>query len=513
MVMARGMYHFQGQPRFQAWFDSPNTCAAVLALGLLVLIGTWAASLHHKKCSFKWNWCLLVGGSLLVGLGSIFLTLTYSRGGWAGYMVGLGALALSHRSLRKVALLTAVVFVALLFILPRGWARTETVWDTEDKSIRHRTIVWEGAAILAMQHPWLGVGWGKFGDTYHRWVQPLELRPFYLNALNSPLHLGAELGLPALAGLTVITLSPFWWVWQRARRSRHLWAFGLVSGGVSFLVAGWFTALIVIPESAWWFGGLWLVALIYTLWPNKSLTPKIGLTSWLGLPVGGALFLCLVIGISGSYLAHRLPVIVDRFHLNNREAVMFSPQARPIHGVLTYHLDGNEGVNDLARNTLRRLAEKGWIVLVADVDSPPDQRVTEVRALLHIAQKRAVLLHLPLVGIGLNSSARALAVAACSAEYPSLRAIATVGSAYNWPDLDQSPADHLQNLQCPWLIIHARRNHIVPIQEAVALAEACTKLGKRHEFVPLEESSHFLTTQERLFVMDQMEIFFRQSLR
>jgi putative inorganic carbon (HCO3(-)) transporter len=177
----------------------------------------------------------------------IALALTYSRNAWLGLAAGtLGLLATAHRAGR---ILLVVVSLALLATVasPASVAdRARSILDLQDQTVRDRVAMWRAGLAMIADHPLLGVGPGEVRAWYPHYRRPEAVRPSTGHLHNSPIHIAAERGLPALAA--------WLWLWvvffrETARVLKRLghdwpWERALVCaslGGVAgFLVAGLF---------------------------------------------------------------------------------------------------------------------------------------------------------------------------------------------------------------------------------------------------------------------------------
>ena len=68
--------------------------------------------------------------------------------------------------------------------------------------------------------------------------------------------------------------------------------------------------------------------------------------------------------------------------------------------------------------------------------------------------------------------------------------------------LDQrSPAHLAAQADAPILLLHGRDDHVVPIVQSRAMADALRRAGKPHEFIELEGEDHWLSrsaTRQRM---------------
>lgn len=147
------------------WFD-PNFVGGYLAFILSIVI---ALALYFRKLKDKkWFWILVV----IALLGLISLYFTYSRSGYLALMAALGLLAL----FKSRKLLVVVVLASLLAfaISPRIQERTSDAIDSGkalfgldsqrplDPTAVLRVNSWSYAREIIADHPWVGVGFGRY---------------------------------------------------------------------------------------------------------------------------------------------------------------------------------------------------------------------------------------------------------------------------------------------------------------------------------------------------------------
>jgi putative inorganic carbon (HCO3(-)) transporter len=243
-----------GQPNpFGAFMGLTFPLAAMSALGYGQQI--WAR-LRHKpsarsevntaNASLWMTFFLLM--TLLLGAG---LIASWSRGAWMGFGAGLLAMIFFlPRSIFQGGLLVLGLLLAGLLVwnsgkLPSaivdrisGFGEELAVVDDargaeltpENYAIVERAAHWQAAMAMAIDHPWVGVGFGNYEvaySTYHLIDWPLALG----HAHNYYLNLLAETGIVGLAGYLVAWLWIFWLTLRQRLRSQgleRLWAVALL---------------------------------------------------------------------------------------------------------------------------------------------------------------------------------------------------------------------------------------------------------------------------------------------
>ncbi len=138
--------------------ENPNGLGAFLLMGSLL-----AVSLALSRGRFVAR-AMSTGVALVLAAG---LAVTFSRGAWLGFIVGLVALAaLSYR--RVLAALIVAGLVAPLAV-PRVFLDRLTFAFSPEylakSAVAGRLYIWRIAIDRIIEHPWLGVGLGTFGGT------------------------------------------------------------------------------------------------------------------------------------------------------------------------------------------------------------------------------------------------------------------------------------------------------------------------------------------------------------
>lgn len=143
--------------RFQSIYENPNTLGMWASVGLPLAFGM--ALTHPVKWRRQVAWLMLATGGLVV-------LLSGSRGGVLGAAIGIGAYA-GLRYSRKVAgwtLLVAIggAFLALygVDILSRSDVLMNLVRPESLDDMSSRKVWWQVGAMIAMQKPWWGHGFG-----------------------------------------------------------------------------------------------------------------------------------------------------------------------------------------------------------------------------------------------------------------------------------------------------------------------------------------------------------------
>lgn len=200
----------------------PNHLALLLAWGLIA-----ATFLYAVAEGRVWQAAALGTGALLV----VGLALTGSRMAMAFALI-LGAWGLADRGLptraRQYVLAIPLVFALAALALwglnelgsiPYfGSERLERMASGEASLSGHRVTLWLNTIEMIRQHPWTGVGWGQFNLHYSLGTFERPALPVFTHAHNLPLHLAAELGVPAAAAACLAFGA---WAWRCRAAMRH----------------------------------------------------------------------------------------------------------------------------------------------------------------------------------------------------------------------------------------------------------------------------------------------------
>jgi len=196
--------------RIFSTFLLSNSFAGFLAL---VFPGFLGYVLDRVRGGERGRWFLGVAAFWLAAALAC-LVLTYSKGGWVAFAVGMAAFALMlgrallRRHARLVAGVVAAAAAAFALLLATKVVPVQIFRDFVT-SFDIRVGYWQGALSMARDHPVGGVGLGTFGDRYPRY-RPLLAHPAQ-DTHNDYLQVLAELGVPGLLA--------FLWLWAACLRN------------------------------------------------------------------------------------------------------------------------------------------------------------------------------------------------------------------------------------------------------------------------------------------------------
>ncbi len=142
--------------------------------------------------------CLAAGLVMLAGI-----YLTYTRGPWLALAAGLAVMLAARSRLRRYALTCCLVIlaVALLGVTTRLSLESPTLFSERRATVYDRINIMAATVRMIADHPWLGVGYGKFNEEYPRYwgrVKDVPLTAEDEPNHNVPLGVMAELGAVGL---------------------------------------------------------------------------------------------------------------------------------------------------------------------------------------------------------------------------------------------------------------------------------------------------------------------------
>ncbi len=226
---------FRKCARARGFFSIYMTLAGVLTLVLVTAL----PRLVRGGPSAVW-----AAPAWLAGLAA--LGLTYVRGAWLGFAVGVAGCALTFRRRWFVLGALALVVAAVLVVEPGVRARLLTVGDLADDTARDRLAMLDAGLRLVRAHPITGIGPGEVKRLYPAWATEEALRRSTSHLHDTPLQIAVERGLPGLATWIAIWVAFFSRAARTLRRipaddeeSRRL-VLGPMAAIAAFLVAGLF---------------------------------------------------------------------------------------------------------------------------------------------------------------------------------------------------------------------------------------------------------------------------------
>ncbi|NET31906.1 MAG: putative bicarbonate transporter, IctB family [Cyanothece sp. SIO1E1] len=261
------IYSYLGNPNLLAGYVIPAIAFGVVAM-------------------FVWQgWLPKVLALLISGVNSACLVLTFSRGGWLGFVALLAVLVIllfhwwslylpRFWQIWTIPILLAgsgvLLVIAVLKVAPLRDRVVSMFAGREDSSNNFRLNVWYAVIDMIRDRPILGIG---PGNSAFNQIYPLYQRPNYsaLSAYSVLLENAVEMGFIGLGcflWLLLVTLNQGWLQLQRLRQladPQGLWLVGAIAALAGMLVHGLVDTVWYRPQvnTLWWLA----VALIASYYP------------------------------------------------------------------------------------------------------------------------------------------------------------------------------------------------------------------------------------------------------
>lgn len=170
ILFFQGVLTYDG--RLAAWYASPNYLAFFLAPGILLASYFLSSPLFMKRnLSHSLLWLSLIALAF-----ALFFTRSYAV--WASVSAALFIFLLLDKTIfssgrKKIAAILLLMTIFSLFIFfesgSEKW-RSLAALD-ERSSLASRVMIWESSARIISDHPLLGIGIGRFQETYLAYQQ------------------------------------------------------------------------------------------------------------------------------------------------------------------------------------------------------------------------------------------------------------------------------------------------------------------------------------------------------
>jgi putative inorganic carbon (HCO3(-)) transporter len=207
---------------------------------------------------------------------SACLVLTYSRGGWIGFVVALTAFGLlavywwsaklSSPFWQKFALpltlaVLLVLFASAVLFVPPVRDRVSTIFvGRSDSSNNFRINVWMGALRMVEAYPLIGIGPGN--SAFNK-IYPLFMEPKYsaLSSYSVLLETAVETGFIGLSVFLWFLAVTFYQGWKQLQRLREMtsteawWLMGALAIAIGMMAHGAVDTVWYRPQvnTLWWF--------------------------------------------------------------------------------------------------------------------------------------------------------------------------------------------------------------------------------------------------------------------
>lgn len=412
-------YYFGDHLRWNFGWETPNQAGAFLATLLpwcwALVAWSWGRLLAASTSRRRLGWGLLSVVLILIdGMGFYALARTYSRGAlvalgfsalvWAVlHLVRRRSRPVSTSDARPISPLRRAIpwvlrgaFVAAILLVTGFHARIAPEHISEDRSSLNRLVLWRGGAELAASSPWQGWGWGRSGETFMHWTQPLDRSEGYLSMVNSYLTVAVEGGLPVFTLVLAVALLPLALVLARSRAvpapadvdSPPDRPFLLAAGSAwaAWLGAMFFSNLWIIPL-------LWIspaVAAVFCLVASRPWRHRI---VWRAVAAALVAALCasVLVGALGLFWTRAAPFKVTRLPGDSVRITKREPSAALARPVVVWVVPdaavlGENHGQELRRWLLAEPALAGLVVARSVAALPPPAASEAVAGLLLCGQ-------------------------------------------------------------------------------------------------------------------------------
>jgi O-antigen ligase len=184
--------------RVYATLENPNVLGEYLGLTIPLVLGLFWASGKYRQKSLL---------AVVLGVLTLCLVLTFSRGAWVGLAVSVFAFAL-FKEPRLLVLIVILGVLAPMFLPSVVTNRISSIGSLEDSSNAYRVTIWI-AALRMIKDYWLnGVGLGLvvFSRVYRDYM---IAGASAIHAHNLYLEIGLEMGIIGLLALLWMALRGF----------------------------------------------------------------------------------------------------------------------------------------------------------------------------------------------------------------------------------------------------------------------------------------------------------------
>lgn len=502
-------YQYNGQLRWEGHWPTPNFAAAFLATGLVLLCGLGGTA--HERLSKRMYWQVALATVILpmTAAGCRYLTLTYSRGGWFALAAGSAILLIGRTGCRWYGMALALIFAVTIGIQPRGPSRVaSSVEIAQDKSVEHRLLVWKGALQMMAEHPWSGVGRGRFGDVFATDYRLPTHTDDYNTAVNDFLTFGAERGIPlltaALTGSIGLLVAAVW----IGRCERNAILLGCGAAMTCYLVSCWFSSIAFYWSSSSLFIGAVAGVLITLLWREFRMGRR-GLTKRMGhyaAKIASAFALLgAVCRIAGVVSLRSLPDVTP-IRLGGISGLEVSPRWSAVKGTIFYIGDAGQTPESLLASTLRPLATKGWSVLCFEQPEFTSDAYEGLLQTLEAGRKTGLLRNRWFMAGHQRGAQLVLALAAKS--HPT--AVGCYMTPYQSAFEELSPLIQIKQIQEPLLLCAQRTDALRSAQrlsQLVAAESVYGRLNTTHEIHPADFSYASPRWQRWINALDRFDTY------
>ena len=486
-------FFYHGEERVCLWFDSPNHSATFCGMLLAALITYTSNPLIFGRLGRSAKSAIYVS----IGVLSIILILTYSRGGWLAFIASLITYISLHTNGRRLIITYLAVFVALILIMPQAIDRVGSL-TSDDPSIYNRLYVWKGAMDITASFPICGIGKDQFCQVFSSWFEPLTMTTRYWTSLNNYLTVAAEYGLFALFGYLFLLFTPILLAWNYAEVRKMPGILSICMSLLVYIISSWFTYNL---------NCLFLDVLALLLW--MTLVAK--LFQWVAqghsirlYGIGKNIFLasiiaCLMLYVLGRIDISNLPTKTVREQIessNSKDIVtVIYPQHRVILGVVAYLQDEHVANIYDSRKWIRPLGERGFITVSLVSRKGGKEGLSQSKRLLQNILAVSEWEKMPIFIVGSGEGGQIGMLTDCSDIAGRVNGVIAVGSNCSWPFEELSPNKHIDEIKSPLLLLQSADDTMVSLRETEAFSNLVEQKHKAIKVIVFNGVDHELNSQ------------------
>ena len=125
-----------------------------------------------------------------------------------------------RRKLFAAVCLLLILLTCSVFVPSEYWSRMKTTTDVEEPAIEGRLNAWKIGGLMILDHPFIGVGLGKFKSVYMDYAPAtagIRVKQ-ELDAHSTYIRIAAQMGVPALVFFCLLIL----WTFKDLRSAKSL---------------------------------------------------------------------------------------------------------------------------------------------------------------------------------------------------------------------------------------------------------------------------------------------------
>lgn len=423
-------YYFEGLPRIQFLFDSPNKFGLFLCLIFPVFV--WIRHCFRGRTGIRFFVLSYIPLVIIIVL-EYLLIRSYSRGGMVAFWVSL--LVLAFCGLHRTVLEAGGAFLFLLVVVPKAATRITSVNLVDDHSIWHRLLLWKSACEMSFTCFPFGVG-RNIGEVFMAWHQASEKHELYLTAVSDLLTIAAKYGAVLL--FIVLTISLFAiivsvCVSRQQGGSMHSVFSAVVA---AYLVGGIFSTFYTTWQLSAIFIGCVISAIASSVFALEGRCVTLLRSASIA-----SLVVCLMILFCGMWSYGTGNIRYNYHNIDGTKCCLVKlNDCLPKHMIVYMFDEDASTLEKEGRLSIRPLLRKDVQVMVVGVE-PTVNGLEKARNILRWVESMYPDLNVRFVGQGCGGSLSL--VLAC--ESNRVDRVVSIGAYASWPILEVSPEDAIVN--------------------------------------------------------------------